>query len=352
MAARTAPRKRPAPGAAAVTQSDGLCIRRGDSTIACMDRPTSLTVFLPDALLADAEAGRMNFLARMQAALAGRGVETRWRPKRSYGDAGSGGWSLHYMDRPLDPFALVFRRVYMFPFWQIEAVPERWHWRVARAAFDPDGVDGAEARRWADGWRSRVHRPRFGDPSRQGFLFVPLQGRLTEHRSFQSCAPLAMLERTLARLPDRRLVATLHPAETYSDAERAALRALADRNPRLTLADGGSDRLLAGCDGVVTQNSAMAFHALFLGKPVLLFAGIDFHHACASVLRDGEEVAFATFEHEDNVDHDRYLFWFLQRMAINAGRPEAEARIMGALEASGFPRFDGERQCTCPSSAG
>ena len=35
-------------------------------------------------------------------------------------------------------------------------------------------------------------------------------------------------------------------------------------------------------------------------------------------------------------DYARYLFWFLQRMAINAGRPEAEEKILRALRRGGW----------------
>ncbi|MFD1808091.1 hypothetical protein ACFSHQ_07820 [Gemmobacter lanyuensis] len=65
--------------------------------------------------------------------------------------------------------------------------------------------------------------------TREGFVFMPLQGRLTEHRSFQSMSPLDMIRATLDTQP-LPVKATLHPSETYGAADHAALAALA-RHP-------------------------------------------------------------------------------------------------------------------------
>lgn len=241
--------------------------------------------------------------------------------------------AIFQMVEPPNDRALCLRRAYHYPFWRLEKTNERWNFAVARAAFDPTTLDPAEARSFASRWRKRLWADR--KPTRGGFLFLPLQGRLTEHRSFQSASPLAMIETTLAR-DSRPLVATLHPGETYAQPERDALQTLAGKYPRLTIASGGSDDLLAACDFVVTQNSSLAFKGYLMGKAAVLFAGCDFHHIAASVPHIGVADAFRQAQHPVTAV-ERYLFWFWQIHALNAGRDDITARILARAADHGWP---------------
>lgn len=63
----------------------------------------------------------------------------------------------------------------------------------------------------------------------------------------------------------KRIIATLHPKEVYSDAEISTLEAIADRDPLLEVRMGEMERLLPACDCVVTQNSSAAFNGYFFG---------------------------------------------------------------------------------------
>jgi hypothetical protein len=243
------------------------------------------------------------------------------------------GYALVHMVEPPHERALTLRRAYMYPFWRIEATARREDWTVARTPFEPAGVDPAEAERFFGYWRRQVLPP--GLPqAREGFVFVALQGRLLEHRSFQSMSPVEMVRATLAADPGRPLVLKPHPGESYSAAERAALAALAE-DPRVRLTDAGMHPLLASCAYVVTQNSSVAFHGLFHRTPAVLFAGIDFHHPLRSVPRDGLAAAFRGVAGEVP-DAARYLWWFLQCHSINAGRPDAGARILERVRALGW----------------
>ena len=214
---------------------------------------------------------------------------------------------------------------------------------IARRFFTGEARDVAEfgaplqeAERFFAFWGQRL----FGDAptrtAREGFVYVPLQGRLLEHRSFQSCAPLDMLRQILRHETRRRIVATLHPKECHAPADLAALDRLAEREPRLTLTRGAMEPLLQACDYVATQNSSAAFAGYFFRKPAVLFARVDFHHIAANVTALGAEAALRRAP-ELEPDYAGYLHWFWQEMSINAGRPEAEAKILAALQRHGWP---------------
>lgn len=280
--------------------------------------------------------GRDGFLAAVLAVLQEAGLATHL-----HGDDAAElararsrpGYALFRMIDPPHRNGLTFRKTYLPPFFHIETHARRWDWPVARARFDPDTVNPAKAARFVANWRHRL----FGDaePRRDGFVLVPLQGRLTRQRSFQTCAPVAMLETLLATDP-RPVIATLHPRERYDDADRAALSRLVARHPRLTVQTGGTQALLPGCDYVVTQNSAVALHGFFLGKPAALFAGADFHHIAANAgMLGGAEAILAAPGLQP--DFAAYLWWFFRDHAIDASRPDAKQAIAAALRRAGWP---------------
>ena len=136
-------------------------------------------------------------------------------------------------------------------------------------------------------------------------------------------SPVEMLAAVAAT--GRPTVATLHPNEVYDDADRRALQALADRHPNLRIG-GDTMQILRDCAFVATQNSAVAFSGYLLGKPAVLFGQIDFHHIGLNVADLGAGGALNRAE-THAPDFDRYLFWFLQKNAINAGHHTAGARI-------------------------
>ncbi|WOI15899.1 hypothetical protein [Sulfitobacter sp. LC.270.F.C4] len=229
---------------------------------------------------------------------------------------------------------MVFRRCYHYPFWQIEARPERWLWDVAQAKFDPALVNPDEAKRFYRFWQKRLFADAPQQARRDGPIYVPLQGRLLQERSFQSCSPIAMLEHTLAQCSGA-VVAALHPKETYSAEELSALENLAERHPRLILTSGDMERHLQHCAFVVTQNSAAAFSGYFFGKPALLFGEIDFHHIGVRADLADLSHSFAAVQ-QAAPDFAAYLWWFWQDNCINAGRAEAEEKIAARLRRFGW----------------
>ncbi len=244
------------------------------------------------------------------------------------------GYSIVLMDEPIDALGLTIRLTYFYPFWHIEKYHERWLWPVAHAPFQGAECPEEEVKRFTSFWRNKI----FGKtvPRRDGFVYIPLQGKLNRHRSFQYCSPIEMIEHVLAQDPDRQIIATLHPKETYTDAERDALTQLTARHSRFRVEAGSSKLFLPRCDYVVTQNSAVALSGYFLHKPAVLFGKIDFHHIAANVFDLGVEHAMKGAA-QMAPDFDSYLWWFLQKMAINAGRPEADSKIEAVLRSHGWP---------------
>ncbi|WP_415182370.1 hypothetical protein [Phaeovulum sp.] len=304
-----------------------------------MSSKQTLHLYLDIDALCRIRAGQHNFFKRLIRAVRAKGwrvalhetspVERLRAPSRN-------GRALFRMEEPTHDGALICRRTYIGPFWHIESSNTRWEWPVAKATFPAAEVDRTQADTFVTQWRKRLYPAVNGVPMGEGFVFVPLQGRLTEQRSFQSLSPVRMLEETLARMPARQIMATLHPNETYTPDELAALEALKARHTNLTLQRGGSEALLQACDLVVTQNSSLAFLGYFFAKPALLFAQIDFHHIAASVPHLGLDEAFYRVTRL-RADYNGYLYWFLQDQAINAGRPECEEKIITSMRRGGWP---------------
>ncbi len=297
---------------------------------------TRLHLYLPEPMRSDAARGNVNVINRLLQALPG--WTPVWHPDTPAERARSlarEGYSLWHMQTPPDDRGLCLRRAYWYPFWTFERTNDRWLTETALAAYDPATVDAGAAQPWFRRWRRKI----LGDVAlrRDGFVLVALQGRLTEHRSFQSMSPLDMIEATLAQDPrPLRIALHPHPKEAYAASDLRALDRLVARHPRARLAKGGADALLPACDLVVTQTSSVALTGFFAGKPAVLFGGTDFHHIAGSVPRDGLDAAFAAAR-APMADPAIYLYWFLQLRAVNAGLPEAAARIARRLAHFGWP---------------
>jgi hypothetical protein len=294
----------------------------------------TLHLYLPEKMRADAAAGQVNIVNRIAQAVAAVGYGMAFHPDTAAARASAAhrsGYHLFHMHEPEGPRTLCLRRAYYYPFWRIEATNARWDWDVARAGF-AGASDPAAAQGFFRRWREKIAGPTL--PRDEGYVFMPLQGRLTEHRSFQSMSPVAMIEATLEAEPGRDILATLHPRESYDADERAAITAIGRRTPRFRLLDTPAHDLVAGCSHIVTQNSSVALSGYFSEKKSVLFGRIDFHHIAGSVPREGLEAAFARLK--EAPDFAGYLFWFFRENAINGGAPDAEARILARFRRHGW----------------
>ena len=230
---------------------------------------------------------------------------------------------------------LVLRRTGWEPFWRIEVTNDRWDWDAAAQSFDAGLIEARRGPQFLNFWRKQVFPHQ--TVTRGGGVFVPLQGKLTQRRHFQSASPLDMLEQVAARWKDTPIAATLHPAEVYSEAELEALDALSRRYPNLKLPGGESDKHLLACDLVVTENSSMALKGYLVEKPAMLWARIDFHHIAASVPRDGQEQAFRAVEAGGRVEFGRYLYWYFRQNALSLWDKSVDEAILRRLSLLGWP---------------
>lgn len=299
--------------------------------------PTAIFL-LDEGLCQSLLAGRHNFLGLMKGVLeqSGFGIEVRRDSIVEQAHAKAAGvWTILHMAPVLNDKSVTVRRAYHYPFWAIEQTHERWHWRVAKSAFDGDVVPRQRADRFFGFWGKRLFGDAVEEAVRRGFIYVPLQGRLRQHRSFQSCSPAAMLQ-AVCEATDKPVKASLHPRETYDRADQGEIAELVRRFPHLEISDAPMVSLLADCDAVVTQNSSVAFNGYFFGKPAVLFAQSDFHHiALRGEIASIGETLVQTEAHRP--DYAGYVHWFWQRMCVNAGRDNAKTRIAEALGRAGWP---------------
>ncbi len=293
----------------------------------------TMHIYLHSPLRENAAAGRINIFNRLQTALPDWRLVFLPDTEAELWRAASRDHNLFHMREPAGANMLCLRRAYFYPFWRIEATNERWNFDVAKTAFDPAGVPEADASDFQARWQPLVFRE--GPTTYEGFVFMPLQGRIRAHRSFQSMSPLAMIEATLEHDTVRPILATLHPKEIYTDEDVAALESLAARFPRFQLSDSAAKDLVSACDYIVTQNSSIALTGYFAAKVAVLFAGIDFHHIAGSVPRDGIAAAFGVMQRPPP-DFAVYLWWFYKQHAINGGAPEAEDQIRARLARHGW----------------
>ncbi|MCU0827881.1 MAG: hypothetical protein MUE52_10840 [Tabrizicola sp.] len=281
-----------------------------------------------------AEEGKVNLFNRMRDALHGWTFHFHPDTETERARAAGRGYGLFHMQEPTAPHILNLRRAYILPFWRIEAVADRWRFDVALAPFTPGDILSDEAVSFQRRWRIKI----LGEapPRRTGTILIPLQGRLSDRRSFQSMSPIDMVETTVERVPDKTIIATLHPREIYTPSEIEALEQIEKRCPRFHLVRSPSPDLLLNCDAVVTQNSSVALNGFLADKPAVLFAESDFHHIAGSVPRDGLDAAFARLSGPPP-PFARYVTWFLRRQAINGGAPDCEAQILARFRRHGWP---------------
>lgn len=291
-----------------------------------MPKPDHVIIALENPTLQQAMSGGHNFVNRMLAVLQAVDISVSLELTASL-QPFTDDYVISHMKGPIGPNTLYFRKAIEFPFWHIDAEAERWNWSIAGAEFDPSGIDPKKAEKFVHRHRKRL----YGGAERQkDFVLVPLQGCLQDRRSFQAASPIDMVKRVCDTHASRRIIATLHPKEDYTDVEMAALNALEAECDNLTVQTGGSLDLVKRCALVVTQNSGVAFTGYLFHKPAVLFGKTDVHHIAGwpDELGAEPEIAPEVF--------DVYVYWYWQQMCINGGHPDCDAQILRDLRQSGW----------------
>lgn len=297
-----------------------------------------LRIYLERAEVERARDGNYNLMNRIKSAFEWEGFRVEFvrnTPAQRLKSVSRNGYSLFFMEDPFHDRALNLRLAYYFPFWRIENTAARWDFDVAQTDYNPAELETGLAQEWADRWRRFLFKGKAANPQREGIVYVPLQGRLLERRSFQQASPLEMINKVLEQDEKRDIVLGLHPKETYSDTEMAALETLGRKNSRVSIMQGNMEEALRVCDYVVTENSSAALSGMFFQKPAILFAKIDFHHIALNVEQIGVEEAFARVS-SHRPDFDKYLHWFIALNSIKADADDAEARILEAVRRHGW----------------
>lgn len=293
-----------------------------------------LNIYLHQPILNTARNGKLGFINRMTRLLQERDWQTEIHPSGENARAEAPnrpGYALFNMEKPTHERALTFRLAYHYPFWQLEPIAERWRWPVARAEFVADDIDPVAAADFATRLRNRVLPG--PAPQDEGYALIPLQGRILEHRSFQSHSPLEMIAHVAGT--GRPTVVTLHPKETYDEADRAALAVLLETFSNLSIGEN-TGQLLRNCSYVATQNSGAAFDGYIFGKPAVLFAQVDFHHIALNVADIGVAEALSRAP-EHRPEYARYLDWFLRRHSLDMMAADADERMLQAMRQGGWP---------------
>jgi len=297
-----------------------------------------LRIYLEKAEVKRARDGKYNLMNRIKSAFEHEGFRVEFvqnTQEQRQKSATRNGYSLFFMEDPFHARALNLRLAYYFPYWRIEETAERWAFDVALKDYDPCELETDAAHDWAEKWRGFLFKGKAANPVREGIVYVPLQGRLLERRSFQEAAPIEMIRHVLEQDQSRKILLGLHPKETYSDTEMAALETILSDNPRASIVLGNMAESLRVCDYVVSENSSAALSAMFFGKPAILFGKIDFHHLMLNVADLGVDESFARVE-SHRPDFDTYLHWFIAKNAIKADAQDAEAQILASVRRHGW----------------
>lgn len=303
-----------------------------------MSTKNELTFYLEPKFRARAQAGQVNFVNQIADVFRSANFSVDFSDNLDLAvlqSAQRRGYAMFHMEHPFHSQALTMRKVYCYPFWRIEKTHERWNWIVAKTDFDPNSIDPETAEKFVQQWRKRLFGEEQNQTVGENQILIPLQGQLMRKRSFQSCSPIKMIEATLDADKNRDIILAMHPREQYSDIERETLRRLVKCNSRLRIVEHDINALVQSCDYIVTQNSSVAMTGFFHRKPAILFAKTDFHHIAANVQQSGIDGAFGAVL-GSQIDFDRYLYWFLQEMSINAGHENAKERILKTVRDRGW----------------
>ncbi|MEX0970958.1 MAG: hypothetical protein WD046_11005 [Paracoccaceae bacterium] len=275
---------------------------------------------------------------KLREVVEGRGWRVSLREKSRFDRvlAGAGrAYHLHEIDGASGARGLNYRRAYFYPWWMFDHPNQRFGGRIGAMSFDAASIDGRVATAFYAGLkRNYLADWARGDPN--GPALVPLQAELTRQRPWQFMDLKTLVSLIRQHDPAREIILKPHPKLTYSAKEQALLAELVT-NPQTRISEAPMKEAMGGCAYIATQNSAAAFEAMVLGIPALICARADFHHGCTVLRPDADAAsAFARLRGE-KPDFARYLYWFLEKNCVHAGRDDAHRKIAALLAECGWP---------------
>lgn len=230
---------------------------------------------------------------------------------------------------------------YVPGYWYLD--PEGYYWNasIARADFDPTGIDPAKALRFFRDLRRRSFRANLSkrpQPTRAADPLPPAKAAIfvqdiERYRSpVHHLSTTQILETTAAT--GGRVYVKPHPLQ---DPEaRAKLAAFCARFGNIEIIEASVHDIIAASEVIISQNSAVGFEALLHRKPVLTCAQSDYHHAtlvCRTPQELQQNLARAP-EDLAGFPHAKYMYWMLvEQMLAPQARDFAE-RAWGRLLAA------------------
>ncbi|THH35865.1 hypothetical protein E4Z66_12385 [Aliishimia ponticola] len=227
---------------------------------------------------------------------------------------------------------------YIRNYWYLDPQGYFWNSSLVEAAFDPQQIDGARARQFMRQLRQRMigknlskrpQPPRSAAGLPPASVFVVTQD-IEKYRDRVHDLTTEEMIRTAAAWAGHVYV-KLHPLQ--SPERQAQITGLCDSLDNVTVQDASVHDLIAACDVVVTQNSAVGFEALMQAKPVLTCARCDYHHA-SLVCRDTDALAHNLTRARDFADgfqFAKYFYWFLAQQMLKPQDDDFAARAMQRL---------------------
>ncbi|WP_284378111.1 hypothetical protein [Amylibacter marinus] len=246
----------------------------------------------------------------------------------------SDSYCIFHRHPPHHPHALEARPAAFGPYWALDSTAEIAQKTAYRAKFNPNSIQIGAARDLFDRMCEKQGVVEGPCVPNAGFVLVALQGVLSRRRSWQSMAPIQMIEQVIAHEKRRDIKIKLHPNETYSPAEMAAIEALCD-GARVSVTQADLDGLLRGCAYTVSMNSSVSFKGLLHRKPGILFGDAEFHHVFHSTRIAEIGACFEqVLTHE--VEFEKYLFWYLRRQHVRNFKAHAQSDIINRCRALGW----------------
>jgi hypothetical protein len=304
-----------------------------------------IILHLPGAMAQPDGARLSGFLAKLHAGFtrAGARVEIRRRDFAALEAlAETPDFHIVWQGRMRHPRLLNTAVGYIFPFWYLDAEGVYGASSLAHAAFDPAAQPAPEARAFVQRLRQRLVVPRQSridqpqsptGPLPEGAIAIFLQGWSEPTERLRHMTEAEMVAAVLADTAGRPVIVKPHPLAR--DTETFELLAALQDDPRVTVSFGNIHDILASAALSVSLCSSVSLEGMLHRRPAVLFGRSDFHHCAETVTRAKDWPAAQARALARDWPFDAFLYWFLARQMVNAGRPDLLEQAAARIAATG-----------------